>query len=60
MSVGKHVSNFAGEKKEWPVYISISQSSFEDPPDTLNAQRHDGRTPADIKQEPQYSSEAAE
>jgi hypothetical protein len=23
MSVGTHVSNFAGEMKEWPVYITI-------------------------------------
>jgi len=35
------------------------QSLFEDPPDALNAQRRDGRSPADSNQERQYSSEAA-
>jgi hypothetical protein len=35
------------------------QSIFEDPPDALNAQRRNGRTPTDSNQQPQYSSEAA-
>jgi hypothetical protein len=35
------------------------QSNFEDPPDILNAQRRNGRSPTDSNQELQYSSEAA-
>jgi len=35
------------------------QSIFKDPPDALNGQHRDGRTPADSNQEPQYTSDAA-
>jgi hypothetical protein len=31
---------------------------FEDPPEALDALRRDGRSPADLSKEPQYSSEA--
>jgi len=31
----------------------------EDPPDALNKQCHNGRSPRDCDQEPQYSSEVA-
>jgi len=40
------------------IYVNW-QSLFEDPPDTLNAQRHNGRSPTNSNQEPEYSSEAA-
>jgi hypothetical protein len=35
------------------------QSIFEDPPNALNTQRRNGRSPADSDQQPQYSSETA-
>jgi len=55
---GTHLSNFAGDKKEWPVYDNW-QSIFEGPPDALNTERRNIRSPADSDQEPQYSSDAA-
>ena len=46
MSDRTHLSNVAGVKKEWPVYMTIGKFHFEDPPDTLNAQRRNGSSPA--------------
>ena len=34
------------------------QYIFEDPPDALNTQHRNGRSPADSEQQPQYSVEA--
>jgi len=59
MSEGTHISNFAGDNKEWPGYISIRQSDFEDLPDVLNAQCRNSRSPANSDYEQHSSSEPA-